>query len=246
MCFPIVCLSIFAAYAVLDRSTDREWHDPSGTSDGRGDPLEQICQGVGNSKTRTLLQQLIIYCSIFRLHWVAREKEKICKGLWTDTKRQIPTHPTELSKRQIQTTDRLTQLLTFSKFANFQMSKYRISVRWCHLVKLLRPNSLFSFTQTCNKIWIYFVYIWVFLCCSLVYSLKLSYLTKISANLTAKRKTRGQTKLDNKITITVTGLKIFHQQIRYVLKWISNSIVSSQFWNSYLLPLEIFEFLFFF
>ena len=46
------------AYAVFERSTDREWHNSSGTpSDGRVDPLEQSCLGVGNSKTRRTLRQ---------------------------------------------------------------------------------------------------------------------------------------------------------------------------------------------
>ena len=50
-----------SAHAVSVRSTDKEWHNPSGnSSDGRGDPLEQSCLGVSNLKTRTLYQQLTI------------------------------------------------------------------------------------------------------------------------------------------------------------------------------------------
>ena len=84
-------INALCAHAVFERSTNREWHNPSGTfSDGQGDPLEQSCLDVDNSKTRTLCQQLtIIYCSMFRLHTV--ERERICKGLWTDTKRPPPS-----------------------------------------------------------------------------------------------------------------------------------------------------------
>ena len=54
-------ISPLCAHAVFERSTDRECRNPSGTSsNGRGDSLEQICQGVSYSKTRTLRQQLII------------------------------------------------------------------------------------------------------------------------------------------------------------------------------------------
>ena len=46
------------AHTVFERSTDREWHNPSGTSsDSRGDPLEQCCLGVGNARTRRTLRQ---------------------------------------------------------------------------------------------------------------------------------------------------------------------------------------------
>ena len=46
-------------HAVFERSTDREWHNPPGNYFyGQGDPFEQSCQGVGNSKRRTLRQQL--------------------------------------------------------------------------------------------------------------------------------------------------------------------------------------------
>ena len=43
--------------------------------------------------------------------------------------------------------------LLFSKFADFYISKFRISVGWCYLAKLLChfscvPNSLFSFPQS--------------------------------------------------------------------------------------------------
>ena len=79
-------------HAVFERSTDWERLNPSGTSDDRGDPLEQSCLGVGNSKTRkTLCQQLtIIYCSMFRLHIVARERERESVRFYEQTQRDIP------------------------------------------------------------------------------------------------------------------------------------------------------------
>ena len=72
------------------------WHNPSGTSsDCQGDSLEQSYLGVGNPKTiRTPHQQFIfIYCLMFRLHTVVQEREKICKGLWRDTKRHALPPP---------------------------------------------------------------------------------------------------------------------------------------------------------
>ena len=61
-------------------------HNPSGTSDGWGDPLEQIYLGVGNSKKKkkkkkTLLQQLTIICSMFRLQTVGWERERERKSV---------------------------------------------------------------------------------------------------------------------------------------------------------------------
>ena len=53
------CLFInsHCVHAVFERNTDREWHNSSGTSSkSRDDSLVQSCQGVGNSKTRTLHQ----------------------------------------------------------------------------------------------------------------------------------------------------------------------------------------------
>ena len=42
-------------HAVFERSTDRKWHNSSGTSsNSQGDSVEQSCLSFGNSKTRTL------------------------------------------------------------------------------------------------------------------------------------------------------------------------------------------------
>ena len=81
------------AHAVFEKSTDREWHNPSGTSsDGRG---EQSCLDVGNSKLRWILStinnHLLFDVQIAYYSMREREREKIYKGLWTDTKRHHPT-----------------------------------------------------------------------------------------------------------------------------------------------------------
>ena len=78
MHFLIFCYQSSLCHAVFERSKDWEWHNPRRTSsDGRGDPLEESCQGVGNSKTRALHQQLtIINCSMFRQRTVAWERER--------------------------------------------------------------------------------------------------------------------------------------------------------------------------
>ena len=47
-------------HTVFKRSSDNELNNPSGTPDGRGVPLEQNGTSIGNSKTRTLPQQLTI------------------------------------------------------------------------------------------------------------------------------------------------------------------------------------------
>ena len=78
-CVSSLFINLFCTCAVLERSADREWHNLSSpSSDGRGYPFEQSCQGVGNTKTRrTLSQQLtIIYFSMFRLQTVSRERER--------------------------------------------------------------------------------------------------------------------------------------------------------------------------
>ena len=75
----ILFINRFCADAVLERSTDKEWHNPPGTfSEIWGDPLEQSCLGVGNSNTRRIHHQqlTIIYSLMCRLHTVARERER--------------------------------------------------------------------------------------------------------------------------------------------------------------------------
>ena len=72
-----------SVHAEFERSPGKEWYNPSRTSSvSRGDSLEQSCLGVGNSKTRrNLRQQLpIIYCSMIRLHTVARERKRDREG----------------------------------------------------------------------------------------------------------------------------------------------------------------------
>ena len=88
-------INFVCAHTVFERSTDKEWWNPSGTSsDSRSDPLEVSCLGVGNSKTRiTHCQQLtIIYCSMFRLHTVARERvwERESVRVYEQTQRDTP------------------------------------------------------------------------------------------------------------------------------------------------------------
>ena len=157
-----------------------------------------------NKKTRrTFRQQLtIVYCSMFRLHTVDRQRQRQRKKKETDrqtdresirvneqTQKDIPI-PTELSERKLLTSDRLTtadKLITFSKLAHFYIFKFRISVRGCHLVKLLHhlsrvQSSLFSFSPVkpvtrCESILFTF---WLPVLI-VMYSLKLSSLTYISA-----------------------------------------------------------------
>ena len=107
----------FCAYAVFERSTDKEWCNPSGTSsDGWGDSLEQSCLGVANSKARrTLYQQLtIICCSMFRLHTVVRER------VYEQTQRDTPlpvTQQKSLNANFWQLTDWLTDYFFKIHFA---------------------------------------------------------------------------------------------------------------------------------
>ena len=92
-------INLLCTHAVFERSTDREWHNPYGTSDGRGDPWEQICLGTGNSKTRTLHQQLtIIYCFMLRLHKGERESKPV--RVYEQTQRDT-SHLTKLSEHQL-------------------------------------------------------------------------------------------------------------------------------------------------
>ena len=50
-------INLLCAHVVFERSTDKERHNPPGTSDGRADSLEQNRLGVGNSKIRRALPQ---------------------------------------------------------------------------------------------------------------------------------------------------------------------------------------------
>ena len=133
-----VFINFVCAHAVSERSTDREWHNLSGTSSD--DQRER-----------------------------EREWEKICKGRRTDTKR----HPKPDQTLWTQTSDNgptdSCELTTFSKFANLYIFKFRISIGWSHLAKLLChlslvPNSLFSFPQwNLSQTWIHVAYILDFL-----------------------------------------------------------------------------------
>ena len=148
-------ISTVCAHTVFERSIDKQRHNPSGTSsDGWGVPLEQNNLAVGNSKTRRILHQqlTIIYCSMFRLQTVGRERERerererICKGLWIDKKR----HASQLDRTfWVQNSNWL--LFQNSLIFIYLKSGYRWG--WCDLAKLLDhlsrvQNSLFLFLQS--------------------------------------------------------------------------------------------------
>ena len=75
-------------------------------------------------------------------HERERERERDCKRPWTKTRLSLhgvtPTLSLPRIDSQTTTTSTELQLTTFSKFANFCISKFRISLVWCHLIKLLR------------------------------------------------------------------------------------------------------------
>ena len=182
----MIIINPHCAHVVFERSTDREWHISSGTSsNGQGDLLEQSCQGVDNSKTRGTLHQQLSFigtywcnskCPMYLLKIVAllprytvwcsdcireRKRENLQGSMNRDTKRYPPGPNWTLC---MLTSNK--QMTIFSKFADFYISKFRIPLVWCHLTKLWRhltrvPKFLpcFLFTQTCDKTWIYFVYI---------------------------------------------------------------------------------------
>ena len=157
-------ISPVCAHTVFERSIDKEWYNPSRTSpNSQGDPLEQSCLGVGNSKTRSLRQQLTtIYCSIFRLQTVAqerereRERERICKGLWTETKRHAPPpfRQNSLNANLSLTIDRQANWLLFQNLLISPVSKIHFFFT-------------FPIKPVPDKIWIHFVYILTFLCWTL-------------------------------------------------------------------------------
>ena len=91
MCLDSLFINLFCAHAGFERSTGREWHNLSGTPDCLGDPLEKSYHDVGNSKTKKLRQQWIIYFSMFPLHTVALKRGENMFGFWTDTNRH-PAH----------------------------------------------------------------------------------------------------------------------------------------------------------
>ena len=146
-----------------------------------------------------------IFCSMSRL----LKREKICKALWTETQRDTRRPDWSLAP-----TDNCFQLLittdTFSKYANFYISKFKIAVVRCYLTKLLRHLTrvanftVFPFIQSnwWQDLNLFYLHS-VFLCWSLMHSLELFNLTYIFAYLTANWKTRGPTKRDNEIIYTI-------------------------------------------
>ena len=139
--FPLsLFINPFYVHTVFERSTDKEWYNPFGTF-CNGDPFEQNCLGVGNSKTRrTLRKQLtIIYSSMFKLHTVAqerererererewvreRERERKYVGVYEQTQKEkiLPVRLNSLKGNFWQLPDLLR---TFSKFAIFYLSKF--------------------------------------------------------------------------------------------------------------------------
>ena len=62
-------INLLCAHAVFERFTDRECHNPSGTSDSWGDLLEQSCLGVSNSKKNKNSPLTIDNCSLFNVRF---------------------------------------------------------------------------------------------------------------------------------------------------------------------------------
>ena len=141
---------------MFERSTDKEWHNPTRTfSNGRDNPLEKICRGVGNTKTRrTLCQQLtIIYSSMFRQLTVAgdrerdRDRERESVRVYKQTQRD--THLPALRTLFLYLIDWL--LFQYSLIFIYSNSGYRWG--WCHLAELLShlsrvQNSRFFLLQS--------------------------------------------------------------------------------------------------
>ena len=142
------------------------------------------CLGIGNSRTRKALRQYFtiflleridgtVICPIFfyiNCRFIIqiccslssskrereRERERVCEGLWTVTQRDTPS--TRLTLTPTDDFSNCLQLksiwLPLTKFANFYSFKFRTSLLWCRLTKLLRhltsvPNSApcFSFSR---------------------------------------------------------------------------------------------------
>ena len=104
-----------------------------------------------------------IYCSNFSLRTVARKRERERERESVRAYEQRHKDPTDLRLtstddcfQQTPTSNwQLLKLTTFSKFANFYISKFRISLMWCNFTRLLRhlthvPKFIpwFSFTQS--------------------------------------------------------------------------------------------------
>ena len=107
---------------------------------------------LATQKTRTLHQQLtIIYCSMFRLHTVARKrgKESVRVHEQTQETRPLLSSSTELSECKLLTDN--WSLFENSLIFIYLNSGYRWG--WCYLVELLSylssvQNSLFIFLQS--------------------------------------------------------------------------------------------------
>ena len=113
-------INFVCTHAVFERSTDKEWNNPSGiSSNGQGTKLPG-CWQLKNSPSA------IFYSSMFRLHTHVKERKSI-RASKQRHKEISPLHLTKLSECQLLTipTDKLA---TFSKFVNSYLSKFRISV----------------------------------------------------------------------------------------------------------------------
>ena len=147
------------------------------------------------------------------------ERERACKGLWTETQRDTPwpewrLTPTDDFSNCLQLN---CNLIPFSKFANSYISNFRIL--WCHLTKLLRhltrePNYLPCFSFPHSNLWqdlnLFCLYL-VLLCRddwshilvagerTWTFQIDWHLRSTIFANLTANWKSWGPTKEDNEI-----------------------------------------------
>ena len=139
-----------------------------------------------------------ICCLMFRLHTVAQEREKICKGLWTDTQRDTPPPNQHLTP-----TDNCFQQTNNKIHTKFYISKFRILVVGYHLTKLLyhlsRITKFTVFISPIKSVTRYESILFTFGLPMLVtdvlawtFQFDLHFCSKIFANLTANWKTRDQ------------------------------------------------------
>ena len=109
------------AHTVFERSTYKEWHNPSGnSSDGWGDSLEQSCLGVVNSKNQnspsTINNHLLF--NVQTVYSSTRERESV--KVYEQTQRDAPRlSPTELSECELLTGNWLANWLLFQNLLFF-------------------------------------------------------------------------------------------------------------------------------
>ena len=124
--------------------------------------LEHSCNSnLSNTFIENCHFTIQIYCKMFRLHTVARERKSV--RVFEQRHKETPSAPTDVKPQLLTASNR--QLFQNSLISIYLNSAYQqfdvISLSYCVISHMSSISQcLYLLNQTCNKTWIYFVYIW--------------------------------------------------------------------------------------